>query len=284
MSKFLAWQRPGAHALTTEIDGARRKGTVQLQLTSMTSGASRSVTLPFSLFGAADVSGLRPDAIRRRHPAPGVADATPELAAHVEFAAADLPWRYSPAAPTGSPGTPRMLPWLVLLAGNEDEITLLGRRRVRVAAKVLQRAPLERSYQWVHAHQDDGGGTLARILTPCKLDPRSACRAALVPAYRLQADGTLAHAWNAAAVAGPVELPLYDTWSFATGEVDDFPILAARLTVKQPEALGDGFGQTVIRLRDRPDDIDTTGALMRPKDIAAFETAPPAAVSDIIAA
>jgi hypothetical protein len=284
MSTFLAWQRPGAHALTTEIDGARRKGAVQLQLTSMTSGANRSVTLPFALFGAADVSGLRQGAIRRRHPAPGVADAAPELAAHVEFAAADLPWRYSPAAPTGAPGTPRMLPWLVLLAGNEDDITLVGRRRVRVAAEVLKDAPLERSYQWVHVHQDDGGGTLARILTPCKLDPRSACRAALVPAYRFKADGTLEHAWNVATVAAPLELPLYDTWTFATGEADDFPILAARLNVAQPEALGDGFGQTTIRLRDRAEQIHTTGALMRPKDIDSFETAPLAGVSDVIAA
>jgi hypothetical protein len=281
VARFLAWRRPAAHALTGSPTGARRSGVVQLQLTSMSTGAARPpVALPFSLFGPADVSGLRGGAIRRRHPAPGVADAVPELAAHLEFAAADLPWRYAPAEPAGPPGQRHMLPWLVLLVGAAADIVLLGRERVRVAAAILRDVPLARSHRWVHVHQDDGGGTLARVLSPCALPERTSCRAVLVPAYRIQADGTLAHAWNAATVAGPVELPLYDTWAFATGAGDDFPQLAARLTMATAGSLGAGFGATAVRLRGREEHIPATGALMRPTP---FETAPPPAVGDIVA-
>jgi hypothetical protein len=269
--------------LTSGLAGARRAGAVELQLTPMTAGAARTVPLPFSLFGPGDVSGLRAGAVRRRHPAPGVADAVPELAAHLEFAAADLPWRYSPAEPAGPAGQRHMLPWLVLLAGAAADIALLGRNRVRVAAAILQAAPLAQSHRWVHVHRDDGGGTLARILSPCTLPERTACRAALVPAYRIQASGALAPAWDAATVAGPLELPLYDTWAFATGAGDDFPQLAARLTMATAASLGPGFGATAIRLRDREEHIPATGALMRPQDIAGFEAPTPAAVGDTVA-
>jgi hypothetical protein len=282
MATFLAWQRPGAHALTAGVSGVRRTGAVQLQLTPMTAGAARTVPLAFSLFGAADVSGLRGGAVRHRHPAPGVADAAPELAAHVEFAAADLPWRYSPAVPEGPVGQQHMLPWLVLLAGADTDFVLLGRDRVRVAASVLRKARLERSHRWAHVHRDDGGGTLSRIVSPCTLPERTACRAALVPAYRVQS-GTLAHAWDADIVAGSLELPLYDTWAFATGEGDDFPQLAAKLQMAAAVNLGAGFGTTTIRVRGREEHLPATGALMRPDDIAAFETPPPAGVGDVVA-
>ena len=102
MSTFLAWQRPGAHALTTGVVGARRIGAVKLQLTPMTAAPGSGRRCHSALFGAGDVSGLRIRRRSSRHPAPGIADAAPELAAHVEFAAADLPWRYSPGEPTGA--------------------------------------------------------------------------------------------------------------------------------------------------------------------------------------
>src|SRR4029453_5409765 len=150
MATFLAWQRPGAHALTTGVVGARRVGAVKLELTPMTGGAMVPVDLPFALFGAGDVSGLRFGAVRRRYPSPGVADAAPELAAHIEFAAPDLPWRYSPDEPTGAAGQRRMFPWLVLLAGREEDLVLLGKNRVRVSSSVFDKAPLNLSYQWAH--------------------------------------------------------------------------------------------------------------------------------------
>ena len=278
MARFRAWNRPGAHVGTTALDQVRRKGAVTLQLSPMSAGASRTVDLNYRLFGPADVSGLRDGVIRRRHPAPGVGDAAPELAAHVEIAERDLPWRYSPAEPEGANPDRRMLPWLVLLAGATDQFTLLGRGRVRVAAAVLTGAPLRDSHRWVHVHEDDGGGTRARILSPCTLPERAACRAVLVPAYRLVA-GALEHAWPLNP-ATALELSFYDTWTFATTEGDDFPQLAAKLQVAAATALGDGFGATTVRLRDREEHIHATGALMRPNDT---EPAPPTLVADIVA-
>ena len=59
--------------------------------------------------------------------------------------------------------------------------------------------------------------------------------------------------WHPRGRRGPrcVELPLYDTWTFSTGAGDDFPQLAEKLAVVNATALGEGFGQTAIRLRNR---------------------------------
>ena len=278
--EFLAWKRPGAHALTTGLAGVRRIGEVKLKLTGMSGSGAAEAKLPFSLFGVADVSALRGGAIRRRHPMPGVADAVPELAASVEFAAEDLPWRYSPDEPAAAGG---MRPWLVLLAGEDTQIVPLGRGRVRVAAQVVNEAKLESSFRWAHVHRDDRG-RLSRILSPCKLTPRTACRAALVPAYRIDPGGALAEAWGSQETNW-VELPLYDTWTFTTAESDDFPQLAQALKVTGAGTLGEGFGRTTIRLRDQPPDGEppfVTGALMRPGDTVG-EPAPPAGTGDKLA-
>jgi hypothetical protein len=283
-SLFLAWHRSGAHALTTGLSGARRGGSVTLRLTAMAGGSSRTANLPFELFGPADVAAIRAGAIRRRHPAPGVGDAIPELAAHVEFQAPDLPWRYSPEGPSGAPGSRSMAPWLVLLAGAETEIVPLGRSRVRVNAAVLGLAPLHKSRQWAHVHQDDSGGMTSRILSPCTLPERSPCRAVLVPAYRVSPAGSVAPAWTGSEI-GWVELPLYDTWTFTTGEGDDFPQLASKLAIATARSLGEGFGRTAIRLRERQEDADrlfAAGALMRGED-AGSEQPPQSSLGDELA-
>jgi hypothetical protein len=279
---FYPWKRSGAHALTTTLTGARRSGAVELQFTGMSGPGFAKVKMPFSLLGPADVTGLHAGAIRRRHPLPGVGDAVPQLAAHVELAAADLPWRYSPDAPPGGAGP--MRPWLVLLAGADADIIPLGRSRVRIAQKVLDFAKLGSSHRWAHVHHDERGD-VSRILSPCPLTQRTLCRAALVPAYRLNPGGGLSDSWTDPAPAW-VELPLYDTWTFTTAEDDDFPLLARQLKMKTAGELGDNFGRTTIRLRDQTADNGlpyTTGALMRPDDVGA-EPASPSETGDEVAA
>ena len=281
-AQFHAWKRPGAHELTTGGPSHRRAGKVRLQLTAET-GAQQIVDLPFALFGAADASGLRAGAIRRRYPAPGVADAASELAAHVEFAAEDLPWRYAPDEPTGAAPTRAMRPWLVLLAGPAADIVPLGRARVRIGAGVLQTANLNSSARWAHVHEDDGGGRLSRIVSPCSLPPKTLCRAALVPAYRLGPGDVVTNAWTGTE-AGGVELPLFDTWTFTTAENDDFPQIAERLRRVTPASLGTGFATTSVHIRQRPEEVPTAGALMRPQDAAGFEAPHSAELAGILAA
>lgn len=262
-SQFFPWARSGAQALTAGGPAVRRTGAVRLQLTAMT-GGREPVDLRFALLGIGDVTGLRSGAIRRRHPAPGISDMASELAAHVELGAEDLPWRYAPDQPTGNGAARAMRPWLVLLAGAATDIVPLGRQRVRVAASVLQAAPLGLSARWAHVHEDAGGGRLSRVLSPCKLAPTTFCRAALVPAYRIGPDGEVLDAWTGAEVGG-VELPLYDTWTFTTAQNDDFPQLAGLLRRVSAESLENGFATTTVHLRQRPEEVWCAGALMRPQ-------------------
>src|SRR4029453_11065517 len=135
-----------------------------------------------------------------------------------------------------------------------EDLVLLGKNRVRVSSSVFDKAPLNLSYQWAHVHQDDAGGKLARVLSPCALPEAQACRAVLVPAYQRTAGGGLVPAW----APGPasVELPLYDTWTFSTSVGDDFPQLAEKLAIVDAAALGDEFGQTSIRLRNRAEQMN----------------------------
>ena len=279
-SQFFPFARSGAQALTTGGAAVRRPGAVALQLTAMT-GGSETVALPFVLMGIGDLTGLRSGAIRRRHPAPGVGDMASELAVHVEFAAQDLPWRYAPDQPAGVDPARAMRPWLVLLAGAAADILPLGRQRVRVASSVLQAAPLGASARWAHVHADAGGGRMSRILSPCKLAPNTFCRAALVPAYRIGPGDAILDAWTGSELGG-VEMPLYDTWTFTTAEDDDFPQLAALLRRVDAASLGPGFAQASVHIRQRREDVDCAGALMRPADAAGLEAAHSAALSGIL--
>ena len=75
-----------------------------------------------SCSGPGDVQRLAAGAITRRFPAPGASDAEVTKLALVEFAAQDLPWRYTPATSAST----RLRPWLVLVVGQRapDDIVL----------------------------------------------------------------------------------------------------------------------------------------------------------------
>jgi len=65
------------------------------------------------LYGPGDVTGLDPAQIVRCDPPPGTARFEAGYMPQVQFARADLPWLFTPAAP-GSAKT-RLRPWLVLV-------------------------------------------------------------------------------------------------------------------------------------------------------------------------
>ena len=178
----------------------------------------------------------------------------------VEFARADLPWLFTPAAPAS--GRTRLRPWLVLV---------VVRRQRRRAARSLPSGPLPvleidgparaaelpdlaQSWAWAHAQisglparQHAGrrprAPTRPRLLA-AGLPAPAASRAprylaCLVPAFAVGVQAgprragdrrraSLAPAWTRRR-AGPLRLPVYHSWEFATGPAGSFETLVRRL-------------------------------------------------------
>ncbi|MFO1415281.1 MAG: hypothetical protein U1F10_15530 [Burkholderiales bacterium] len=227
--------------------GGRLQATLPVTLADVDNPARTSPPggAPFELLGPGDVRGLMPAAITKRVPAPGTGDAVETKAAHVEFAALDLPWRYTPEL-AGDDGALR--PWLVLVTGVAgDEVVLRADGTVQLAKAVLAAHDLAKSYQWAHVH-DVAGGAVARLLSPRDCLADTSYIAALVPAFTVTGDGedaVLADAWGAGAQG--VTLPCYDAWSFRTGPEGDFAQIAARLAPVSAAEIGPTFGVANVR-------------------------------------
>ena len=205
---------------TTAV-GGRLRSTVPVGLVEVEdAGVTQSVNANYELYGPGDVVRLAAGAISRRFPTPGASDAEEPKVALVEFAAIDLPWRYTPAPAAGTV----LRPWLVLVVGRQaaDEITLRPDGRIGLGTAVQQTHNLTASWQWAHVHEVDTPPGVARILSPVDLAADTSYVACLVPAFT--ADG--ADAWTGAA---PVTSACYDRWTFRTGPQGDFPELAAKL-------------------------------------------------------
>ncbi len=162
----------------------------------------------------------------------------------VQFARADLPWLFTPAAP-GTAKT-RLRPWLVLITVRRqdgvrlDPAAAAGARARHAGAAELP--DLTQSWAWAHAQisglgagarpadvlTSDPGRACSRLVCPRHLEPDTAYLACLVPAFKigvkaglgepvLAADeATLEPAWTAS-TTGRLRLPVYHAWEFATG-------------------------------------------------------------------
>lgn len=243
-ARFTPWARRSA----LPLDGAARAGgRVRVDLAlhgavrDLASGVTTAVpaTVPVELLGPGDVTGLSPTAVRRVSPTPGTRDADGEHCAFVEFASADLPWRYSPEPPRG----PRWRPWLALLVGAED--VELGRTpdgRAWASPTVTRDLDPERAACWAHVHHEtvDGVARLvgSRLLCPRGLPPLADCLAVVVPLFT--ADGT--PRWRGGRAA--VELPVLHAWRFRTNDDGTFEDLAVRLHGVAPP---DGLGTATVR-------------------------------------
>ncbi len=251
---------------TTVVDG-RLQSTVPVGIADLANPAdTRLIDTDYELFGPGDVERLAVGAIARRFPAPGSSDAEQPKVALIEFSAVDLPWRYTPRAAVGAV----LRPWLVLVVGRRtpDEIVLRPDGQVGLGTATQQIHALADSFQWAHVHDVDGR-RVARLLSPAPFAQETEYVACLVPAFT--PDG--ADAWTGTA---PVTCPCYDTWTFRTGPLGDFPELAAKLHKADLAAIdaagGTPFGRAdVTYLRRGPGDPDswvlsTAGALRLPAD------------------
>jgi hypothetical protein len=231
-------------------------------------GATTVAPAPYELFGPGDVQRLAAGAITRRFPTPNSSDAEVTKVALVEFAAPDLPWRYTPQLPAGGV----LRPWIVLVVGQlaPDDITLRPDGRVTLGSVAQSHHPLGNSAQWAHVQQVDGHDPIGRLIAP----PQAAGYAedtdhvvCLVPAFT----ATGADSWNGGA---PVTCDIYDCWKFRTGPLGDFPDLAAKLHKADLAAIeqagGKPFGRSEVAYRRRTtppatvNPLATAGALRLP--------------------
>ncbi len=233
---------------------------VAVPVTLSVGGSAASGLPTVAVRGPGDVIGFDGSAVRRVWPAAGSDQAEPNYFALLEIGDPDLPWRYSPDATAGD----RLMPWLCLIVLEDGEVqseTPAGPGRPLAAVTVTDATALpDLSQAWAWAHgqilglpdppatdfdadsvaallAQDPTRQSARVVCPRQLTPLTSYSAYLVPTFergRLSGLGQppgdadrLAPAWQVGQTS--IELPVYYSWSFQTGEAGDFASLVAKL-------------------------------------------------------
>jgi len=226
---FKSWRRSPMYDLVAgeNLTNGRLVGRLGLTLNDTYTGESVSGGLDFEITAPADIAGILPREIVSTAP-PHLADnAETTKLVHIDFAAPDMPWRYTPRKADGN----KLFPWIAVLVGKADELKRDGVRLTVQKPDVLAEHDLAQSAFWAHV-QDDGSTVSSRILSPRRLEPQTSYIAALVPAFGENG----AFAWGAG--SGPTALPLFYSWEFRTGEEGDFETLATAIEPRRVENLG----------------------------------------------
>lgn len=255
--RFLPWMRRGlARALTAPApDGVPTSaaGVVTASVTLDGEAIVRDVLLR----GPGDVVGLSQAQIVRVDPADGTVDFEPNYFAAVELLAPDLPWMFTPAAPTDD----KLVPWLVLVVVAEGHGVRLTDAKLALSAPAdasRELPDLRDAWAWAHvqaatevsdarsvgdAFAAEPEAFLARLVCPRRLDAGTRYLACVVPAFEagrraglgLAVDNADASfAWTSSTTE--IELPVYFSWRFATGPDGDFEALIRRLTPRELDA------------------------------------------------
>jgi hypothetical protein len=253
---FLPYVRRGMAMVSTRRDtlsGALKVATAEASVTI----DGQPVTRAIELQSAGEVTNIGVGQVVRCDPQPGSVDVEPNYFVVCELAAPDLPWMMTPAAPTN---IGQLRPWMVLVVvRRQDGVTVAGRSTTDLqvltiespAVPAAELPDLTDSWAWVHVQSSlptDGiadavtsgdSSVFARLMCPRKLDPDTAYIACLVPAFDAaverglggepEAGADLHPAWNMAAMDERIDLPVYHSWDFSTGEGGDFETLCRRL-------------------------------------------------------
>jgi len=256
---FLSHVRSGFAAAIAQPDtfGSTQPALATAPVGVTVSGVAAPVTHQAMVRGPGDVIGISASQVVRTDPIDGAVGVEPNYFAQIEFDRPDLPWLFTPAAAVGE----RLRPWIVLVVLDAEGTTActVGSGSplpvLRVSADAAAGLPdLTSSYLWAHAQVilPDGvsldqalgpGGdprlTISRLMCPRHLAPNRWYVAAVVPAFNVGRlaglgqpvtpadEAQLQPAWAAGAA---VDLPVYHSWRFRTGEDADFERLARQLT------------------------------------------------------
>jgi hypothetical protein len=261
--RFLPWLRRGLGAHARVATGASRPQAL-VSLVVRRGGSPETVTKSVLLHGPGDVTGLAPGQVIASDPPPLSTDFEPNHLVTVCLDAPELPWLFSPD-PTPPPGDPagRVRPWLCLVVVRRAVASLKADAARPTATLRLEEAAgelpdLAESWAWAHAQivgtdaavSDAVAGppqrTLSRLVCPRRLEPGTAYLACVVPTFAAGVQAGLGQpvtagtepAWPTP-VAGPLELPAYHSFEFATGPEGDVETLARRLV---PRSLGATVG------------------------------------------
>ena len=265
--QFLPWARAG---LATELSsrdtlggGLPARARVDVNV-SVEHEAGRAVRVKRSveLSGPGDVVGIDRRQVLRTDPKPNATDFEPNYLVQVEFDKPEFLWLFTPAAANKD----KLRPWLVLVVVTPgDGVSLQQARPLPVLtltadAASRQLPDLADSWAWAHGQvlvvgdeqlddllAEHPERTASRLLCPRRLDPNTSYLACVVPAFEAgrraglgeePAHGAdeMASAWTAGSEK-PVVLPVYFSWTFATGRGGDFESLAAALRTRPIPAI-----------------------------------------------
>ena len=264
---YLAWLRRGAANAIVAPATASSRAEIKVSL-ALSDGAVTGAPIgkAFKLLGPGDIIGINADIVVRTEPRAWVTDFEPNYFPFIEFYDEDFPWRHTPAPADGT--AHRLAPWLSLLvlAAGEFEVNSAPGRpltSVIVTAPNLSSffPPSGQEWAWAHVQMSgDLGGTrtpdldalrsrletapdsgVSRILSPRRLDRRTAYHAFLVPSFEAGRKAGLGIAFDDKTESGTAlswssgasEFPIYYQWSFRTGEAGDFEDLVQRIVPRK---------------------------------------------------
>ena len=268
--RFLPWMRRG---LATQIATSTGVQSSASQVSLSVRAAGKTITQAVRVRGPGHVIGIDRREILRCEPADGSTSFEPNYFPHVEFASADLPWRYTPGSPSGD----KLRPWLILVVVRRQPGVQLRPGNPLPVLEIAGDAdarnelpPLAESWAWGHVqvavaagdtrsqadlYEQEPGRFVSRLMCPRRLDPESDYLACLVPAFDAGRDAglgstdadpdQLGDAWSSDDRS--VRLPVYWSWSFRTSAVGDFEELARRL---DPRVLGASVGARPLDVSD----------------------------------
>ncbi len=154
---FLPWARTGLSSIVQNPAAGEVRATVTVTVdVEDDKGGRTPVSKTLTLRGPGDVLGLQTSQIVRRYPAPNATDAQDTYLAYVEFDRPELPWLFTPFAPSG-PDESRLIPWLALVvlevrrARFEAPPPSSPPLPLRVWARKSELQPLNHSWAFAHA-------------------------------------------------------------------------------------------------------------------------------------
>ena len=230
-----------------DADGVPTEDSATAMIVAETGGTL--IERAFPMIDPGLITGLAAGEVLRSEPPEGAVDHPPNLFPMVELKTADLPWRYTPAQPSGE----NLMPWLVLAVLPERPgITLTESQPLPVLAvdDAAELPKLREAFAWSHIQVGSTDNDLdrviaetpdaiwARLLCARHLDPDTAYLACVVPSFeagRLAGLGRASAGTPLTALAWTegdraVELPVYHHWRFRTSpEAADFEELVRRL-------------------------------------------------------
>jgi hypothetical protein len=273
---FYGWSR------STAASGGKRgrypgrlESNTSLSLSVDDGAGPSSANVPYLLMGPGDVRGLRAGAVLAVAPRFGDDQAETTRCPHVELAAPDLPWRYTPE-PVAA-GSKALRPWLVLVVGTAAEVLLEPDGQVTLMPTVTAAYDLERrSARWAHVQEDDEP-RISRLVSERALRPSEYHLAVVVPAFNQHG----APSWRP---GERVTVPAYYRWHFRTvPDAEDFGTLATKLLpIETSDPSLAGLGLAPLRYPTTPAaTLGVPGALIPIDQVAS--TLPPAVVSDLAA-